>query len=85
MFLCSTVRCNILFPPMFLKMCEGCVLPSNGAVDRNGSPESFLHVIVAHCIKSIGRALGKPSPYVSLDAWPSQVFLGFLGVENAPA
>ena len=80
----STAKSNISFLPIFFKICKGWLLPSNVAVKTNGSPESFRHVIVVLCIKIIGHVLKNLSPYFSLDAWPSQFFLGFLGLENVP-
>lgn len=48
---------------------------SNEAGGRSGSPESYVHGIVGHCIKSPARALRKLSTNFSLDTWPSLVFL----------
>ena len=42
-------------------------------------------MIVVLCIKGFGHVLKNRSPYFSLDVWPSQFFLGFLGLENVPA
>ena len=55
------------------------------AVKRNGSPESFQHVIGILHIKSIESALRNQSSYFSLVAWPSQFFLGsWVGRRSQP-
>ena len=85
MIWCSTVKCKILF---FLKAFENVrsvFFPPNVAGVRSVRPESYLPETVVKCIKSIGSAMRKPSSYFGLDAWPSKVFLGFLGVENTRA